>query len=101
MLPVITDRIRPGRIDDDRAIVPQRFLQTGMAVVPEGPRLNDRKLIDEGLPRLDPREADAWHAVHLERQQQAVPVDRGVFVQRVGHGQAGILTLPKPEHRRG
>ena len=94
MLVVVGDGIDAGRIDDERAVVPHRFLKVGVAVIPERPRLLDRELVDEGLARLDAGETDARHAIHLEREQKAVPVDRGVLIQGVGHRQSDILTLP-------
>ncbi len=94
MLAVVGDGIDAGRIDDERAVVPHRFLKVGVAVIPERPRLLDRELVDEGLARLDAGETDARHAIHLEREQKAVPVDRGVLIQGVGHRQPDILTLP-------
>jgi len=64
-----------------------------MAVVPVGARLHDRELVDERLARLDAGEAYARHAIHVEGQDQAVPVDRGVLVQIVGHRDAGDLAF--------
>ena len=100
MLAVVGDRIGAGRVDDDRPIVPHRLLKPGVAVVPVGAVLTDRELVDEGLARPDAREADARHAIHLERQQQAVPVDRGVLVQGVGHRETGVLTFAEAQQRR-
>ncbi|MNJ36596.1 hypothetical protein D3C77_313900 [compost metagenome] len=101
VLAVITDRIDARRVDDDGTIMADRFLQARMAVIPVGARLLQRELIDEGLARLDAGEADPRHPVHLERQQQAVPVDRRVLVQRVGHRQAHVLALAHPQQGRG
>ncbi|MNS31469.1 hypothetical protein D3C72_635260 [compost metagenome] len=100
MLAVIADRIDARRVDDDGAIVTHGLLQARMAVIPIGARLLDRELIDKGLARLDAGEADARHAVHLERQQQAVPVDRGVLVQGIGHRQSHVLPLAHPQQGR-
>ena len=99
VLAIIGGRLRPGRIDDDRTIVAHGLLQAGVAVVPVGAGLPDREFVDEGLARLDAREADPRDAVHLERQQNAMPVDRGVLVQRIGHRQACGLTLAKSQQR--
>ena len=84
MLALVGDRIGVRRVDDDRTVVAHRLLKVGVAVIPEGARLLDRELVDEGFTRPDAGEADAGHAVHLERDEQAVPVDRGVLVQGVG-----------------
>jgi hypothetical protein len=99
VLAIEDHRVVTGWVDDDGAIVAHLLLQARMAVVPIGPRLPDAELVDEGLARLDAREADAGHTVHLEGQQQAVPVDRGFFVKRVGHRQADVLALPQPDQR--
>ncbi|MNS77115.1 hypothetical protein D3C72_1106890 [compost metagenome] len=101
MLAVIADRIDPRWVDDDGTVMADRLLQPRMAVIPIGARLLQRELIDEGLARLDAGEADPRHAVHLERQQQAVPVDRGVLVQGVRHRQAHVLALAHPQQGRG
>ncbi|MNS85645.1 hypothetical protein D3C72_1195180 [compost metagenome] len=101
MLAVIADRIDARRVDDDGAIVAHGLLHPRMAVIPVGARLPDRELIDKGLARLDAWEADPRHPVHLERQQQAVPVDRGVLVQGVRHRQAHVLALAHPQQGRG
>src|SRR3546814_1412970 len=87
MLAVVADRIGARRIDDDRAIVAELFLQARMTVIPVGPRLDDRKFVDEFRTRLDSGEADARHAVHLERQDQAVPMDRTVLVEVIYDGE--------------
>ena len=100
MLAVVGDRIGAGRVDDDRPIVPHRLLKPGVAVIPVGAVLTDRELVDEGLARPDAREADARHAIHLEGQQHAVPVDRSVLVQGVGHRQTGVLALAEAKQRR-
>ena len=71
MLAVIGDRVGAGRIDDQRAVMPDLLLQAGMAVIPVGARLLERELVGEGRARLDAREADARHAVHLESARSA------------------------------
>ena len=93
MLAVIGHGIRTGRIDYDRTIEAHGFLHARMAVIPVGAGLSDGKLIRVGGPRLDPREADAGNTVHLEWEQQAVPVDRTVLAERIGHREADILAF--------
>ena len=51
------------------------FLQAGMGVVPIGAAMVQVPAIGKGLARLDSRKRHAWHAVHIERDQQAMPVD--------------------------
>ncbi len=93
VLPVEGDGVGVLGLDDQRTVVTLLFLQPGVTVVPVGPRLNDRELIDERLARLDAREAYARYAVHVEGQDQPVPVDRGVLVQIVGDRDAGDLAF--------
>ena len=69
------------------------FLQARMAVIPIGTGLDNRELINEGRSRLDARKADTRHAVHLERQQQTVPVDRAVDVEIVDDAEPRGLAL--------
>src|SRR3546814_21152029 len=59
------------------------LLEPRMAVIPVGAVLDDWELVGEGGPWLDAREADAGHAVHVERQDEAVPVDGRVLIERV------------------
>ena len=68
-------------------------------MVPVGARLDDWKLVDEGLAGLDAREADPRNAIHLERHQNAVPVDGGVFVEGVGDGDADPLAFLQAKER--
>src|SRR3546814_9484603 len=83
MLAVGGDRIGINRIDDDRAVMADLLLEPRMAVIPVGAVLDDWELVGEGGPWLDAREADAGHAVHVERQDEAVPVDGRVLIERV------------------
>ena len=81
---VIAERFTALRFDDDSPVGAIRFLETGMAVIPVGARLLDGELVGEGLARRDAVEADGRHAVHIERQDQAVPVDGRGFLQVIG-----------------
>ena len=78
-------------------MVPELFLQARVAVVPVGAGLRDRIAIDERFARRNAGERDAWHAVHLERQQNAVPVDRRRLVQLVAHAEGDRLTRAKAQ----
>src|SRR3546814_10785228 len=71
-----------------------------MTVIPVGPRLDDRKFVDEFRTRLDSGEADARHAVHLERQDQAVPMDRTVLVEVIYDGELRSLSFLEAYQRR-
>ena len=66
-----------------------------MAVVPVGAVLANRELDLEGVAGIDAGKHDPGDAVHLERQQDAVPMDRRGLVEMVVHAQAGGLALPK------
>src|SRR3546814_3758332 len=97
MLAVIGNGIGFGRIDDHGTIVALLFLQAGMAVIPIGAALPQRKFIDEGRARFDPRETDAWHPIHLKGNDQAVPVNRAVLIERVLDVEAHILSFARSE----
>src|SRR3546814_2478902 len=99
MLTVIGDRFGVRGVDDDRPIMAELFLKARVAVIPIGPRLDDRKFVDEGRSGPDPWKADARNPVHLEGQDQPVPVDRTVLVEVVDDGQACGLTLLQPDQR--
>src|SRR3546814_9486327 len=71
--------------------MPHLRLKSRVAMIPVGARLNDRKFIDEGLVWPDARKAHARHTVELKGHQQAVPVERGVLIQMVGHGETHLL----------
>ncbi|MNX68892.1 hypothetical protein D3C86_1000920 [compost metagenome] len=93
---------RLQRVDDQRAVQAGLFLEHGMAVVPVGPRLLEGEAVLVGLAGGDAVEAQAGHAIHVGRQQDAVPVDRGgVRLQRVGHAHADGIALAPAQDRRG
>ena len=100
MLAIVGDGIGAGGIDHDRTVDAVLFLIGAVAVVPIGAGLDDVEFIIEGRPRHDPGEADARNAVHLERDEQALPVERGVLVQRIGHRQPDVLAFSKAQQRR-
>lgn len=54
-----------------------------MAVGPVRPALVHRKAVRERLAWLDPREADARDPVHVRRQNDAVPMNRGDLAQLI------------------
>jgi hypothetical protein len=102
MLAVGRDRVFAGRVDHQRAIMPQLLLQPGMAVIPVGAGLPDRELVGEAFARIDAGEADSGNAVHLERQDQPVPVDRGLLVgERVDESEPRLLPFAQPDQRGG
>ena len=101
VLPVISDRVRLRRIDDQGTVVTELLLQARMAVIPVGARLLERKLVGKGRMGLDAREANARDPVHFHRNEQTVPVDRGVFVEVIGHCKPHGLSLTQPDQGRG
>src|SRR3546814_16719655 len=58
-------------------------------------------LFRSGLTRADAGKARAWHTVHREWHEKAVPMDRAVLVELVGDRQPDILPLLEAEQRRG
>ena len=56
-------------------------------MVPVRAALPDREPVDVGFARTDAVEAQPGTPSMLARQNDAVPVDRRVLVQRVGHAQ--------------
>ena len=68
VLTIVGDGIGAAGVDDQRAVVPELFLQPGMAVIPVRAALRDRITIDEGLAGRNAGKGHAGHAVHLERQ---------------------------------
>ncbi len=82
--------------------MPGLLLQAGVAVPPIGAGLaQGGHFVGKGLPRLDSGETDAGHAVELERNQQSMPVDRAVFIQRVRHVEIDRLALFQTHQRPG
>ena len=47
MLAVKRDRVRTGRIDHDRAVETVLFLVARMAMIPIGPRLDEREFVGD------------------------------------------------------
>ncbi|KIT99862.1 hypothetical protein QU38_02850, partial [Staphylococcus aureus] len=99
VLAIIADRIGPCGIDDQRTIEAQLFLAAGMAVIPIGAVLPDRKRVQERRARRDAGEGNAGYAIELGRQDQAVPVDRAVLVERILDAQADILSFAQADER--
>jgi len=89
------------RLDDDRTVQAGLLLETGVAVVPVGAALLEREAVGEGFAGLDAGVVEARHAVHLERQQDAVPMDRARHGQMVGNTQGhGVALAPSQQGSR-
>ena len=97
MFGVVLDGVCPRWLDDERAKHPELFLEAGVAVVPVRPTLPNRKAVGEGLTRGDSSKANAWYAVHVRRENQTVPVHRGVDVEAVLYPQDSLVSLFEPE----
>ena len=69
------DRVTAGGIDDEGAIDPGHLLEARMRVVPVAAALSHLEAVGTGLAGRNAVEADARYAIHLERQDNAVPVD--------------------------
>src|SRR5581483_11295748 len=72
-------------------------LSRRMTVIPVGAVLPDAKLVSKSFARLDTREADAGHAIHVGRHQHTVPMNRREVLQAVSHAQGDILTFSQPD----
>src|SRR3546814_2354694 len=89
------------RISDWSSDVCSSDLEARMAVIPVGAVLHDREFVGESRLRQDAGKADAGHAVHVEGQDEAVPVDGRVLVQRVFDVDPDILAFAKADERGG
>jgi hypothetical protein len=80
MLPVVSDWVGFRRFENQWAIMAHLFLQAGVAVIPKGAGVLDRKLIGKCLTGLYAGKANSRHTIHLEWQEDAVPVNGGLLV---------------------
>ena len=107
VIAVAGDGVRSIGVDHQRPVHAALFLEPGMAVVPVSASLFDVEPIEVALARADAVEAHAGHAVHVRRQQYAVPVDRGVRAvdgaawQLVAHAQGNRRALFPAQQRAG
>ncbi len=95
--------VRPDRVvvavDDQAAVDAGHLLEARVRVVPVAAALHDLEAVGEALARGDAGKADAGHAVHLERQDDAVPVDRGRLAQPVGDANGHRIALAPAQRR--
>ncbi|MNM52373.1 hypothetical protein D3C81_634510 [compost metagenome] len=84
---VVLERLRVLGVDHQRAVDAGLFLKPRMAVIPVGAVLAHGELVDVHAARLDALEAQPRHAVHVGRQQDAVPVNGGAVLESVAHPQ--------------
>ena len=83
MVAIGLNPLAAGGLDDDGTIQTMLFLTPGVGVVPVGAGLQDLELIGERGACRDAVETDAWYAVHVKGQDDAVPVNGGSFLQTV------------------
>ncbi|MNZ33149.1 hypothetical protein D3C78_504890 [compost metagenome] len=98
---LVAMRFRFFRFDDDRPVHPSLLLQSGMTVIPVGAALLQGELIEVLAPRLNAGKAKAWHAVHVGRQDDAVPVQRCRLGQAIAHAQGDSVAFTPAQHRAG
>ncbi len=103
---VVGEWLRLDRIDDQRPVQPVLLLEPGVAVVPVGAGLADVEAVQITLATADAVEAHPRHAVHVGRQQHAMPVDRGLRAmdrtgrQRVGDAKVDRAAFAPAQDRR-
>ena len=90
-----------GGLDDDRRVHAGLLLAAGMAMVPVGAGLPDLEAVGEGFARLDAAETHHRHAVHVERQQDAVPMEGGVLLEAIGDIHRHLLAFLPAQRRAG
>ena len=90
-----------GGVNDEAAIDAGHLLKARVRVVPVAAALLHLEAIGKGLAGWDAVEADAGYAVHLVRQDDAVPVDRRVLAQAVGHAHGHGVALAPAQRRTG
>ena len=72
-----------------------------MTVIPIRAALLDGKLGSESLPRCNSRIANTRDAIHLIRQQNAVPMNRAHRSEAVVNPQSDRRAFAPPQSRRG
>ena len=87
-------------LDDDRAVQPDLFLEARVRVVPVGAGLVHLEAVGERGARRDAVERQPRHAVHVRRQDEAVPVDRGALAQAVSDADGDRVALAHAQQRR-
>ncbi|SAJ32035.1 Uncharacterised protein [Enterobacter cloacae] len=70
-------------------------------MVPVGAVLPDLEAVFVETAGSDAFEAEARHAIHVGRQDDAVPVDRGVLGEAVAHPQGHVVAFAPAQGRAG
>ncbi len=77
------------------------LLQPAVAVIPVGTILVHGISVFKGFTGFNAVKRNAGHTVHLERQNNTVPVDRGIFFQFILHTQHHLFAFFHTNKRSG
>ena len=98
---VVLEGRRLPRLDDERTIQPALFLESRMTVVPVRAGLPHFEAIHVGLTWANAVEAETRDSVHVRGQENAVPMNGRVLVERVRHTQRDRVALFPAKKWRG
>ncbi|MNS44263.1 hypothetical protein D3C72_767030 [compost metagenome] len=101
VLAVEGDGVVVARVDDDGAVQAGLFLKARVAVIPVGAALAHGETVGERLAGVDAVKAQAWHAVHVGRQKNAVPMNGRLFAQPVRDVQRDRVAFLPAQYGRG
>ena len=101
IIALVLEGFRRNRINHQRAVQAGLLLEAGVAVIPVGAALLHLEAVFVQAIRRDAGEAEAGHAIHVARQQNSVPVDRGGLIQPVAHADGhGVAFAPAQQRGR-
>ncbi|MNZ65412.1 hypothetical protein D3C78_836050 [compost metagenome] len=98
---VVLEGFRLAGVDHQRSIDPGLLLKARVAVVPVGTVLVQREAVFVEAVGGDALETQAWHAIHVGRQDDPVPMNRGVLLQPVTHANGHGVALAPAQQRAG
>ncbi|MDT4809231.1 hypothetical protein FQZ97_421110 [compost metagenome] len=98
---VVAERLGLFRVDHQGAVDPDLLLQARVAVVPVGTVLVDLESVLVQAVGGDAMEAQAGHAIHVGRQDHAVPMDGGILPETIAHAQGDRITFAPTQNRSG
>ena len=78
---------------DNGPIDASLFLEAGVGVVPVGAVLTNGEFVGKGCAGSNGRKADIGDPIHLRRDQEAVPVDGGLYVHFIVDMDSGQVTF--------
>ena len=88
-------------LDDDGAVQADLLLEPRMRVVPVGAGLVDLEAVGKRGAGRDAVERQPRHAIHVRRQDEAMPVDRRGLAQVVSDADGDHVALAHAQQRRG